>query len=80
MLLHLKVFAVTAAALSAKVKIQVASLCLHGQLKGTPDHEDSMLAAGCFLAVHDGLFSYSQPCDTAGSITAFSFYFGLLIC
>jgi len=38
--LHLEAFAVTAAALGAKVKIQVASLGLCGQLMGTPDHED----------------------------------------
>lgn len=60
-------FVVTAAALSARVKIQVASLGMCRWLKGIPECEESTQAAGCLLAGCGGLLLYSQLCDTAGS-------------
>lgn len=64
---------VTAAALSGRVKTQVSSLGPCRYLKGAPGPEESTWLAG-----HGGLFSYSQPCDTAVSVPAASFDFRLL--
>lgn len=71
-------FVVTTAALSARGKIEVASLGMCRWLKGIAEHEESTKAAGCLLAGCGGLFSYSQLCDTAVSVTAVSSYFRLL--
>lgn len=75
---HLKAFAVTPAALSAKIEITGGFPLPAQAAEGVPDHEDSMLAAGCLLAVHDLLFSYSLRCDTAGSVASLHFYFSKL--
>lgn len=78
MFLHLKAFTGTPAALSAKIEITGGFPLPAQAAEDVSDHEDSMLAAGCLLAVHDLLFSCSLPCETAGSVTSLYFYFSTL--